>query len=99
MRCLSVKLIPVCCIPPIENVKYQYSERTDKFTTIVFWGDGTKTMVTTADDEEFSQEHGIEQCIIKKVVGNRSRLKKIFKRWCNDVREEDEFQRCSEAHD
>lgn len=66
----------------ITKVKFQYSERTEKITTIVWFADGDKRTATPADGDIFNKRTGIEQCILKKVFGNGSRLKKIYKEWC-----------------
>ena len=65
----------------IRDVKFSYSKRTDKITTVVFFADGTKTMATPMDGDEFSPEEGIDQCILKKLFGNRSHMKKQYKKW------------------
>lgn len=65
----------------IRDVKFSYSERTGKTSTVMFFEDGTKTVSTPADGETFDPETGIEQCILKRVFGNRSQLKKVFKKY------------------
>lgn len=45
--------------------------------TIVFWNDGTKTVVKTSPDEEFDEEKGLAMAISEKYLGNYSRFKKI----------------------
>ena len=54
--------------------------------TIVFWEDGTKTVVK-AQDEEFDPEKGLAMAISKKALGNQGSYYNVFKKW---VREEAE---------
>lgn len=48
--------------------------------TIVFWADGTKTVVK-ADKEEFDPEKGLAMAISKKILGNKGNYFDIFKKW------------------
>ena len=50
--------------------------------TIVFWLDGTKTVVKCKEGEEFSKWAGIALCLAKKMYGPN--FHKIFKRHCSD---------------
>lgn len=38
---------------------------------IVFWKDGTKTVVTCKEDDQFDEEKGLAMAITKKVLGNK----------------------------
>lgn len=49
--------------------------------TIVFWEDGTKTVVKTQDGEEYDKEKGLAMAVCKKVFGNERDYYHIFKRW------------------
>lgn len=50
--------------------------------TIVFWSDGTKTVVKCCEDDEFDEEKGLAMAVCKKVSGNDSeRFHKGLKRW------------------
>lgn len=40
--------------------------------TIVFWDDDTKTIVTCAEDDQFSKEAGIAFACMKKYLGNNT---------------------------
>lgn len=71
-------------IPYIDHVVFSESKRTGKTTTIMFFTDGTKTMATPMDGDEFSKEEGINQCILKRMFGNRSKLKKFYKLICEE---------------
>lgn len=55
--------------------------------TIVFWADGTKTVVK-AENEDFDPEKCLAMVIVKKVFGNKSSYFNKIKRWINDYNEE-----------
>lgn len=48
--------------------------------TIVFWGDGTKTVVK-AENEEFDPEKGLAMAIAKKALGNNYSYYDVFKKY------------------
>lgn len=48
--------------------------------TIVFWTDGTKTVVK-AEDEPFDPEKGLAMAIAKKYLGNKGNYYDIFRKW------------------
>ena len=48
--------------------------------TIVFWDDGTKTVVK-AHHEEYDPEKGLAMAIAKKALGNKSSYFDTFKEW------------------
>lgn len=52
--------------------------------TVVFWSDGTKTVVKTRGGEKYDKEKGLAMAIIKKITGNTSNYYEIFKEWCGD---------------
>lgn len=49
--------------------------------TIVFWKDGTKTVVKCQGDDEFDPEKGLAMAISKKVLGNKYDYFNTFKHW------------------
>ena len=55
--------------------------------TIVFWNDGTKTVVK-AHDEEFDPEKGLAMAISKKLLGNKGNYYNEFKKWLPEEEEE-----------
>ena len=67
---------PANYLPEIKNVKFNGP------ATIVFWADGTKTVVKCQDGDDYSKEVGLAMCIVKKVFGNTSKYNDIFKKWC-----------------
>ena len=48
--------------------------------TIVFWDDGTKTVVK-AENEPFDPEKGLAMALAKKVFGNQGSYYNEFKKW------------------
>lgn len=53
--------------------------------TIVFWSDGTKTVVKCCSDEKFDKEKGLAMAISKKMFGNKSGYYDIFKAWIEEA--------------
>jgi hypothetical protein len=49
-------------------------------TTIVYWKDGTKTVVKCQEGDTFDQEKGLAMAICKKIMGNKSNFNNQFKR-------------------
>jgi len=49
--------------------------------TIVFWNDGTKTVVKCQPGDEYSKEMGLALCFSKKMLGNKSNFNNEFKKW------------------
>ena len=49
--------------------------------TIVFWGDGTKTVVKCSENETFDHEKGLVMAIAKKAFGNQGRYYNQIKKW------------------
>lgn len=49
--------------------------------TIVFWKDGTKTVVQCRGDDIYDPEKGLAMAISKKVFGNNYNYYKTFKKW------------------
>lgn len=49
--------------------------------TIVFWTDGTKTVVKAQDGDEFDPEKGLAMAISKKALGNKGNYCNVLKKW------------------
>lgn len=49
--------------------------------TIVFWDDGTKTVVKCTERETFDYEKGVALCYMKKLLGNDNSFKHVFKKF------------------
>lgn len=50
--------------------------------TIVFWGNGDKTVVKAQDDEPFDKEKGLAMAIIKYMSGNKGSYNDLFREHC-----------------
>lgn len=50
--------------------------------TIVFWNDGTKTVVKSRHGDKFDKEKGLAMAIAKKVMGNTNKYYDIFEEYC-----------------
>ena len=62
-------------IPEIEKVIF------NKPATIVFWKDGTKTVVKVQGKEKFNKEKGLAMAVAKKALGNQGNYYEEFKKW------------------
>lgn len=51
--------------------------------TIVYWKDGTKTVVQ-AYDEYFDEEKGLAMAYMKKVHGNKGNYNDVFREWIEE---------------
>lgn len=60
--------------PEIKNVIFNDP------ATIVFWSDGSKTVVK-AHNEEFDPEKGLAMAICKRIYGNKGNFNNLFKKW------------------
>ena len=51
--------------------------------TIVFWKDGTKTVVKCQKDkgDTYNPELGLAMCIIKKMCNNKGNYNDVFNKW------------------
>lgn len=61
--------------------------------TIVFWGDGTKTVVKCQGDDVFDPEKGLAMAIAKKFYGNKGSYCNQIKPWIEKYEEECEVAR------
>lgn len=62
-------------IPDIKNVIFNPP------ATIVFWSDGTKTVVKAKESETYDSEKGLAMAISKKALGNRGNYYNAFSKW------------------
>lgn len=58
--------------------------------TIVFWDDGSKTVVK-AHDEPFDPEKGLAMAISKKFLGNKGNYYNEFKKWLPEEEEDNDL--------
>lgn len=52
--------------------------------TIVFWKDGTKTVVKCRQDEAFDYEKGLAMAMCKRLYGNKGNFNNVFKKWARE---------------
>lgn len=62
-------------LPTIKDVIYNGP------ATIVFWVDGSKTVVKCQEDDDYDPEKGLAMAIAKKALGNKGNYCNIFKKW------------------
>lgn len=62
-------------VPSIKNVIFNNP------ATIVFWSDGTKTIVKAQDGDIFDPEKGLAMAVSKKVFGNKGNYCEKLKKW------------------
>ena len=53
----------------------------NKPATIVFWSDGTKTVVKCGERDIYDPEKGLAMAIAKKALGNEGNYYELFKKW------------------
>lgn len=71
----SLPIIPdMLFVPEIEKVIFNDP------ATIVFWSDGTKTIVKCSKDDTFDKEKGLAMAVCKKLLGRNHNLRKL-KKW------------------
>lgn len=66
-----------CFIPKIKDVIF------NEPATIVFWADGTKTVVKCQDGDTYDAEKGLAMAIAKKALGNKGNYCNVFHKWMN----------------
>lgn len=55
--------------------------------TIVFWNDGSKTVVKCGKNETFDKEKGVAMAISKRAYGNTGSYYNLFKKFCHENEE------------
>lgn len=58
--------------------------------TIVYWSDGTKTVVKCDPDDTYSKEAGVAFCFMKKALGNKGNYNQVLKRLVEGREAQDE---------
>ncbi len=71
-------------MPFIENVIFNDP------ATIVFWSDGSKTVVKCQDGDTFSKETGLAMAIAKRALDNKGRFNETFKQWIPEYGKSDD---------
>lgn len=80
-RLNSVYGRPSNTLPTIKDVKFEDP------ATIVFWNDGTKTVVR-AQGEAYDPEKGLAMAISRKAMGNKREYYHVFLRWLKKFRKQ-----------
>jgi hypothetical protein len=62
-------------LPAIKDIIYNSP------ATIVFWEDGSKTVVKCGKNDVYSSEKGLAMAIVKKAYGNKGNYYKVFSTW------------------
>lgn len=78
-----------CIIPKIKNVKFHDP------ATIVFWEDGTKTVVKCGDDDIFDPEKGLAMAIAKRAISNHGNYYNEIRKWTKGCFKKDSIKKCS----
>ena len=55
--------------------------------TIVFWEDGTKTVVKATNDDLYDPEKGLAMAFAKKFLGNKGNFNEVFKKYLKEYHE------------
>ena len=80
------------CMNDVNCINEIYSRRKHEIkkvifngpATVVYWGDGTKTVVKCSKDDEFDPEKGLAMAIAKKFFGNENGYSKNIKKWTDE---------------
>ena len=83
------------CMNDVNCINEIYSRRKHEIkkvifngpATVVYWGDGTKTVVKCSKDDEFDPEKGLAMAIAKKFFGNENGYSKNIKKWTDKYEE------------
>lgn len=62
-------------VPEIDRVTWNSP------ATVVFWKDGTKTVVKCGDKDDFDKEKGLAMAFMKKVLGNKGNYYNYIRKW------------------
>ena len=52
--------------------------------TIVYWKDGTKTVVKCQEGDTYDKEKGLAMCVTKKFFGNKGNFNKVFNKFIGE---------------
>ena len=64
--------------PPVKVDKVIFNNP----ATIIFWTDGTKTVVKCQPGDTYDEEKGFVMAYLKKLLGNDNTFNKMIKRYC-----------------
>lgn len=63
--------------PIVEKIIYNL-KNPNKPCTIVYWNDGTKTIVKCCEGEDFTKDGGLAQAYLKKILGSRGNIQRLI---------------------
>lgn len=66
-------------LPSIRDVKFFNNK-----TTVVWWNDGSKTVVVCQDGDTFDKEKGLAMAIVKRAYGNKGNFNNVFRKFIYD---------------
>ena len=69
---------PENLLPKISRVIFNYP------ATVVFWDDGTKTVVKCQLGDVYDKEKGLMACMLKRFMGNDNTFNKVLNRWVKE---------------
>ena len=55
--------------------------------TIVYWGDGTKTVVKCGEREAYDEEKGLALCFMKKALNNKGNYNNLFRKYIKEKKD------------
>ena len=90
---VCTRLSPCYEFNPYEPEKVIFNDP----ATIVFWKDGTKTVVK-AVYEPFDKEKGLAMAIAKKALGNKGKYFNVFKKFISESDKVDKERKCSKCN-
>lgn len=61
--------------------------------TIVFWKDGSKTVIKCQKNDKYDPEKGLAMAFLKKINGNTGSYYKLFKKWLPKEEENDNVRK------
>jgi hypothetical protein len=65
----------------IKNVIYHYP------ATIVYWCDGTKTVVKCGENDIYDPEKGLAMALVKHFLGNKGNYNNLFRKYLKEAEE------------
>ena len=77
---------PPTCVPVIKNVIFNDP------ATIVFWADGTKTVVKCQEGDIYDPEKGMAMAISRKALGDTYDYYNVFKKWLKKAEEKNDVE-------
>lgn len=88
--------VPSTEVEILINDLFKYSKKTKNFpnylnikkvifnnpATIIYWLDGSRTVVKCGSEDVFDKEKGLAMAITKRAFGDKGNYNDVFKKWC-----------------